>query len=103
MPNLYFCQSVRNPGILRAVLSWEESAALLKHYSTHYVGQQFPKPGPGPATDLALVRIFDEEADDDWRAGFYRLDADIMQIEEALRACQPAPVGRKSRKPIEVP
>ena len=87
MPNLYFCQSInRNVGILRAALSWEEGKKLLDRHLVHYVGQQFPTPNPDSASDFAVLRIFDEESDEEWRAGFYRFDADIMQIDEALQA-----------------
>jgi hypothetical protein len=82
MPNLYFCQSDGNPGMLRAVLSWEAGSALLRDHSAVYVGQEFPgKNGTG----FAVLRVFDDEADKDWRSGFYRLAGDVMQIEEALR------------------
>ena len=85
MANLYFCQSInRNVGILRAVLSWEEGKKLLGQHLVHYVGQQFPTSNPDSACDFALLRIFNEESNEQWRAGFYRFDADIMQIEEAL-------------------
>jgi hypothetical protein len=93
MANLYFCQSGRCLGILRAVLSSEECTALLSHDSAHYIGQQFPLTNQDPA-DFALLRIFDEEADDDWRAGFYLLDADIMRVEEALRCSAAKPSAK---------
>jgi hypothetical protein len=86
MANLYFCQSInRSLGILRAVLSREESKNLLGQHFADYSGQQFPTPKPD-ASDFAVLRIFDEESEGEWSAGFYRFDADIMQIEEALQA-----------------
>jgi hypothetical protein len=88
MANLYFCQSInRNLGILRAVLSWEESQKLLGQHVAEYVGPQFPTANPDSACDFAVLRIFDEEPDGEWRAGFSRFDADLRRIEEALRAC----------------
>lgn len=87
MANLYFCQSInRSLGILRAVLSWEESQRLLAQHRAEYVEQHFPTPNPDTASDFAVLRIFDEESNEEWRAGFYSFDADIMQIEEALQA-----------------
>jgi|SRR5579859_2626438 len=87
MPNLYFCQSInRNLGILRAALLWEDAKRLLDQHLAHYVGQKFPTLNPDSASDFAVLRIFDEESNDEWRAGFYRFDADIMQIDETLQA-----------------
>jgi hypothetical protein len=88
MPNIYYCQpSNRGCGILRAVLSREAGRSLLKQHSFHYAGPQFPTTAQDRATDFAVLRIFDEELGGEWRAGFYRLDADIMRIEEAVQAC----------------
>jgi hypothetical protein len=39
------------------------------------------------ASDFAVLRILKEELDEKWQAGFYRFDADIMRIEEAVQAC----------------
>ncbi len=88
MPNLYYCQSTnRSLGILRAVLTWDQGRSLLSQHAVHYAGQQFPTTARDRAADFAVLRIFDEELDEEWRAGFYRFDADIMQIEEAVQAC----------------
>jgi len=92
MPNLYFCQSVnRSLGILRAVLSWEEGRSLLNHHSVHYVGEQFPTASQERPADFAVLRIFDEEPDEEWRAGFCRFDADLMRIDETVQACTAKP------------
>jgi hypothetical protein len=82
MPNLYFIQSGSNSGMLRAVLSQQEGGALLRRHPADYVGRAFPE---AAESSCALLRVFDEEADNAWRAGFYRFSADVMQIEEALR------------------
>ena len=82
MPNLYFIQSGSNSGMLRAVLSREEGSALLRSHAADYVGREFPKAAESKGV---LLRIFEEEADKTWRAGFYHFAADLMQIEEALR------------------
>lgn len=86
MPNLYFCESIKQ-SMLRAVLSREEAMSLLGHHSANYVGQGFPTKEKGRATNFALLRVFDAEANKNWRPGFYRFDADIMRIDEALQAC----------------
>jgi hypothetical protein len=70
--------------MLRAVLSWQEGSHLLRDHSARYLGQEFPGKSPH-GTGFAVLRVFDEEADKDWRSGFYRLAGDVMQIEEALR------------------
>lgn len=70
---------------MRAALSWEECKKLLDQLLVHYVGQQFPTANPNNASDFVVLRIFDEESNEQWRAGFYRFDADIMQIDEALQ------------------
>ena len=82
MPNLYFIQSGNNSGMLRAVLSREEGNALLTRHAADYIGGEFPK---AAESRCALLRIFNEEADKAWRAGFYLFASDVMQIEEALR------------------
>jgi len=82
MPNLYFIQSGSNSGILRAVLAREEGSALLTGHVTDYIGRDFPK---AAASNCALLRIFDDEADEAWRAGCYLFACDVMQIEQALR------------------
>ncbi|HET8922779.1 MAG TPA: hypothetical protein VFN26_07245 [Candidatus Acidoferrum sp.] len=61
--------------------------SLLDHHSTDYVGQKFPTKKKGRATNFALLRISGAEASKNWRPGFYRFDADIMRIDEALQAC----------------
>ena len=70
--------------MLRAVLSWKEGSALLRDHSARYLGQEFPGKST-QGTGFAMLRVFEEEADKDWRSGFYRLAGDVMQIEEALR------------------
>jgi len=56
-------------------------------HASHYVGQEFPKPAVDSVVDFAILRIFDEEPYKEYRVGFHRFDADITQIEEAVRSC----------------
>jgi hypothetical protein len=88
MPNLYYCQAInRGSAVLRAVLSAEESKNLLKLHPAQYAGQQFPMAAPDQATDFAVLRILESEPSAECRPGFYRFDADLLQIEEAVQAC----------------
>jgi len=88
MANIYYCYSENgSSGVLRAVLSTEEGRTLLKVYSTQFAGQQFPIMGQDPGTDFAILRLFEGERSEEWRAGFYRFDDGIMRIEEAVLSC----------------
>lgn len=94
MPYLYFCKSrIQGPGMLHAVLSWEESQCLLGLYSARFIGDQFSNASADLAGDIdfAVLRIFDEEVDEERRAGFYHIGADIMQIDEALKGMAKEP------------
>lgn len=75
---------VSGPGMRRAVLSREESSALLKKHPADYVGQQFPRSRPHE-TDFAVLHIVADEADKKWRPGFYRFATDLTRIDAALR------------------
>ena len=88
MPNIYYSSLTNNGlGILRAVLSCEESRNLLKLCSVRYAGLQFPTMAKGRAPDFAVMRILEEDRDDKWQVGFYSFDGDIMQIEEGVQTC----------------
>jgi hypothetical protein len=100
MPNIYYSNGLANSGlgILRAVLSWEESRNLLKLCSVQYAGLQFPAIAQARAPDFAVLRILDEERNDKWQVGFYSFDGDILEIEECVQTCFRAripPPGRK--------
>jgi hypothetical protein len=89
MPNIYYCNGLANNGLgmLRAVLSWEESRNLLKLCSVQYAGLQFPTMAQGRASGFAVLRILDEERSDKWQVGFYSFDCDILHIEEWVQTC----------------
>jgi hypothetical protein len=89
MPNIYYyCQSgKRGRGMLRAVMSMEEGKCFLKLNASHYIGQEFPATDVNSAPDFAILRVLDEETTEEYPVGFYRFDADIERIEEAVRAC----------------
>ncbi|HET8921665.1 MAG TPA: hypothetical protein VFN26_01570 [Candidatus Acidoferrum sp.] len=87
MPNLYFCQPhAKNQGMLRAVLSVNECERVISQHPATYVGEQFPLlvNGQGTANDFAVISFRPEETTAVWRSGYYRLDSDLTQLNEAL-------------------
>ena len=87
MANLYFCQPhTKNQGMLRAVLTREDCSHLAAPSAVTYLGEEFPDltSSPHAARDFAVLKFADEEADAQWRSGFYRLDADLMEINAVL-------------------
>ena len=87
MANLYFCQPhTKNQGMLRAVLTREDCNHLAKPSSVTYLGEEFPDFAHSPqgAGDFAVLKFAAEEADANWRSGFYRVDADLMEINAVL-------------------
>ncbi|MGO9516515.1 MAG: hypothetical protein ACLPND_05670 [Candidatus Korobacteraceae bacterium] len=88
MPNLYFCESEdQSRGMLRAVLSLEDCNRVVNYVSAIHLGDEFPS---GPINDscrsmVAILHVRPEEASAEWGAGFYRIDADVTQIAEALQ------------------
>jgi hypothetical protein len=97
MPNIYFCHAInKGPGMLRAVLSSEEAASLLKLRSAHYVGLDFPTITENSKADFGVLRVCETEGHGEWRVGFYCFDTDIMALEEAIQACiAKLPIGTK--------
>ena len=88
MSNLYFCQPhARSQGMLRAVLSREECEGLLSPASVTYIGDHFPTiaDGPGGTGDFVVLNIGTEEASSEWRPGFYRCQANLLEWNEMLR------------------
>jgi hypothetical protein len=89
MPNLYFCQPhAKNQGMLRAVLSVNESERVVNEYAATYIGEQFPKLAneQGTANDFALLNFPPNETPAGWRPGYYRLDSDLTKLNESLLA-----------------
>jgi hypothetical protein len=87
MPNLYFCQPhAQNQGMLRAVLTLDDCKYLVAPNSAVYVGEEFPAMADKrtQSADFAVLRVTAEEAEGDWRSGFYRFDADLMEINAVL-------------------
>jgi hypothetical protein len=88
MPNLYFCESEnQSHGMLRAVLPWDTCNRMVKQESAIYLGVEFPSRSIEGACrpTVAILHVLPEEASEQWPAGFYRLDADVLEIDTALQ------------------
>jgi hypothetical protein len=74
--------------MLRAVLSVNECERVVSQHPATYVGDQFPKLAneQGLASDFAVLNVTSDEIPAGWRAGYYRLDSDLTQLNESLLA-----------------
>ena len=91
MPNLYFCQPhAKNQGMLRAVLSVNECDRVVSKHPVTFFGDRFPSLSEGVTDggDFAVLKFAAEETVGDWRPGFYRLDSDLVALNDALRDLQ---------------
>ena|SRR5690242_6073284 len=97
MANLYYSYPSNRRGILRAVLASEAARFLLKGYPHKYVGQNFPVAGDDRREDVAVVLVIARELNEEFQAGFYVLDEDIMYLEQELHslATKLSPVAAK--------
>ena len=87
MASLYFCQPhTHNQGMLRAVLNREDCQHLAAPGDITYLGAEFPRLAHTAQNerDFAVLKVDAEEADAKWRAGFYRVNADLMQLNNVL-------------------
>ena len=87
MASLYFCQPhTQNQGMLRAVLNREDCQHLAAPGHITYLGDSFPSLATGAKQDrdFAVLKVDAEEADTKWRSGFYRVDADLMELNTVL-------------------
>ncbi len=83
MPNLYFCQPhAQNQGTLRAVISLADCERLVEPRSATFVGEDFPKVCDlhGRKADFAVLGFSADEANAEWRRGYYRFEADLMEL-----------------------
>lgn len=87
MANLYYSYAKNRQGVLRTVLSSEQSAHLLKQFRSRYAGRLFPS-GQDLEGDFATLLVFEGEDHDEYRPGFHLLDESLTRIEEALRQPQ---------------
>jgi hypothetical protein len=87
MPNLYFCQPhAQNQGMLRAVISHADCKALVAPDSATYVGDDFPQvfEQNGHKGDFAVLGFSADEANAEWRRGYYRIEVDLMDLNAQL-------------------
>jgi hypothetical protein len=87
MASLYFCQPhTQNQGMLRAVLNREDCQYLAAPGAITYLGDEFPNLAKSPRQerDFAVLKVEAEEADTKWRPGYYRLDADLTELNSVL-------------------
>ncbi|MGC1417167.1 MAG: hypothetical protein WA817_17895 [Candidatus Acidiferrum sp.] len=91
MPNLYFCQPhAKNQGMLRAVLSVNECDQVVSKHSATFFGESFPILGDGQAgaNDFAVLSVAANETTGTWRPGYYRLNSELAELNDALRELQ---------------
>ena len=87
MACLYFCQPhTQNQGMLRAVLTRDDCQHLAAPSAITYLGDEFPNFSKDHSIerDFAVLKVDAEEADPKWRPGFYRVDADLMELNSVL-------------------
>ena len=104
MANIYYSYANNRQGVLRAVLSPVSSRCLLDTLSKRYAGLEFPT-GNDSRRDFALMRLFEGEASEEYRPGFYLFDDDLGPVDEALKHLTSLGVdnrdaGHGKRKPI---
>jgi hypothetical protein len=76
--------------MLRAVLSMNECERVVSKHPVTFFGDSFPSLSEGQtdAVDFAVLKFAAEETVGNWRAGFYRLDSDLVALNDALRDLQ---------------
>jgi hypothetical protein len=74
--------------MLRAVLSINECERVVSQHPATYVGENFPRLASGHegADDFAVLSFRPGEITATWRAGYYRLDSDLNNLNEVLLA-----------------
>jgi hypothetical protein len=72
--------------MLRAVLNREDCQHLAAPGAITYLGEEFPSLAncERQERDFAVLKVDAEEADTKWRPGFYRVDADLMELNNVL-------------------
>ncbi len=76
--------------MLRAVLSVNECDRVVSKHPVTFFGDRFPSLSEGVTGggDFAVLKFAAEETVGDWRPGFYRLDSDLVALNDALRDLQ---------------
>jgi len=72
------------------VLSVNECERVVSKHPVTFFGESFPSLAEGPAgeSDFAVLRFAAEETVGNWRPGFYRLDSNLVELNDALRDLQ---------------
>ena len=72
--------------MLRAVLDREDCQHLAAPGAITYLGTEFPKfaKDSRQERDFAVLKVDADEANTQWRSGFYRVDADLMELNSVL-------------------
>jgi hypothetical protein len=72
--------------MLRAVLNREDCKHLAAPGAITYLGEEFPSLANSPRQerDFAVLKVDANEADTQWRPGFYRVDTDLMELNAVL-------------------
>jgi hypothetical protein len=72
--------------MLRAVLNREDCQRLAAPGAITYLGEEFPDIANGARQDrdFAVLKVEADEANTSWRSGFYRVDADLMELNAVL-------------------
>ena len=72
------------------MLSVNECERVVSKHPATFFGESFPSLAEGPAGegDFAVLKFAAEETVGNWRPGFYRLDSDLVELNDALRDLQ---------------
>lgn len=72
--------------MLRAVLKREDCQHLAPAGAITYLGDEFPNLAQSPTQtrDFAVLKVDPDEANTQWRPGFYRVEADLMELNSVL-------------------
>jgi len=72
------------------VLSVNECEQVVREHPVTFFGDNFPSLADerAGAGDFAVLRFAAEETGGKWQPGFYRLDSDLVELNEALRTLQ---------------
>lgn len=75
--------------MLRAVLSLNECERVVSKHSVTFFGEKFPSLTEANAGgDFAVLRFGPEETSGQWQPGFYRLESDLVELNDLLRDLQ---------------
>lgn len=72
--------------MLRAILNRDDCQHLAQSAAITYLGAEFPNltNGQPQDRDFAVLKVDAEEANAKWPSGYYRVDADLMELNSVL-------------------